>query len=253
MTKKTFIAGNWKLHKTVPEAEELAREIKERLGDFEGGDLLICPPFTALSPVAQVVAGSSIALGGQDLFWEEEGAYTGAVSGAMLKSAGCRYVIVGHSERRQIFGDGNETVNRKLKAALRSGLSPILCVGEPLEKREQKVTKEFLRKQLNGSLQGLSGEEISKLILAYEPIWAIGTGRTATPALAQETHFFLRQLLEAGFSPALARSLRILYGGSVKPENARALIIKEDIDGFLIGGASLKADSFAEIAQVSVL
>lgn len=251
--KKPFIAGNWKLHKTIPEAVRLAEELKESLGDFQGGDLLICPPFTALAPVGEVVNGTSIALGGQDLFWEEEGAYTGAVSGSMLKSAGCRYGIVGHSERRLIFGDSNETVNRKLKAALESGLNPILCVGEPLEKREQKVTKEFLRKQITASLKGLTAEEISRLTVAYEPIWAIGTGRTATPELAQETHFFLRQLLEEGFSRTLARSLRILYGGSVKPENARALILQEDIDGFLIGGASLKADSFAKIAGYSVL
>jgi triosephosphate isomerase len=253
MKKKPFIAGNWKLHKTVPEAVRLAGELEKKLGDFQGGDLLICPPFIDLAPVAEVVERGPIALGGQDLFWEEEGAYTGAVSGTMLKSAGCRYVIVGHSERRQLFGDSNEMVNRKLQAALRSGLTPILCLGEPLEKREQKVTKEYLRKQLAGSLKGLSGEEISKMIIAYEPIWAIGTGRTATPALAQETHFFLRQLLEDIFSPSLARSLRILYGGSVKPENARALIGRKDIDGFLIGGASLKADSFAEIAQLSIL
>ncbi len=248
--RRTLIAGNWKLHKTIPEALQTANEIKRGLYDCNEADVLVCPVFTALSAVADVLAESNIQLGAQDLFWEDSGAYTGEVSGPLLKDAGCRFVIVGHSERRQYFGDTDEVVNKKLHAALRAGLTPILCVGESLEKREQKVTKEFLSKQLEGSVRGLSKDQVGEIVVAYEPIWAIGTGRTATPRIAGEAHRFIRQLFEEDYDAA---GLRILYGGSVKPENARALIAEEDIDGFLIGGASLEADSFIKIAQYSII
>lgn len=251
--RKPLIAGNWKLHKTVPEALELAEELKRELADFTGADILICPPFIDLRPVADILAGSPIALGGQDLFWEDSGAFTGQISGPMLKSAGCGYVIIGHSEMRAYFGDTDEIVNKKLQAAIRSALTPVLCVGESLEKREQKVTKEFLRKQLGADIQGVGREWISRIVVAYEPIWAIGTGRTASPRMAGETHHFIRDLFAEHYDAYIANNLRILYGGSVKPENARALIAEEDIDGFLIGGASLKADSFGKIARYSTL
>jgi len=251
MKRKPFIAGNWKLNKTIPEACDLAGELVESLGRTEGADLLICPPYPALAPVAEILRGSNIALGAQDLFWEESGAWTGAVSGPMLKAAGCRYVIIGHSERRQHFGDTGPVVNRKINAALASGLTPIVCVGEPLEKREQNVTKEFLRKQVDESFCGLAASAIAALLVAYEPIWAIGTGRTATPETAEETQQFIRGLFAERYGDE-AESLRILYGGSVKPGNAGELAAREDIDGFLVGGASLKVADFAGIVQAAL-
>jgi len=248
-----LIAGNWKLNKTIPEALELAGELKRDLYDFKGAELLICPPFTALAPVYEVITGSPIALGAQDFFWEDSGAYTGEVSGPLLKDAGCSYVIVGHSERRAYFGDTDAVVNKKIKAALASDLTPILCVGESLEKREQKVTKEFLRKQLGEDIKGLGPEAVSRLVVAYEPLWAIGTGKTASPQMAGDTHQFIRELFREHYDKLISSNLRILYGGSVKPDNAEALIAQEDIDGFLVGGASLKADSFIKIARYSVM
>ncbi|HOO77558.1 MAG TPA: triose-phosphate isomerase [bacterium] len=249
--RTTLVAGNWKLHKTVPEALELAGQLRESLGNFAGTDLLVCPAFPALKPVADALSGTGIAVGGQDLFYEDTGAFTGEVSGPMLRSAGCAFVIVGHSERRQFFGDTGKTVNRKIGAALASGLVPIVCIGEPLEKREHNVTKEFLRKQVEETFAGLGEAEIDRLVVAYEPIWAIGTGRTATPAIAEETQRFVRELFGIRYGEAAAR-LRILYGGSVKPSNAAELIAGEDIDGFLVGGASLDAASFAGIARACV-
>jgi len=251
--RKPLIAGNWKLQKTIPEAAELAGELKNELVDFTGADLLVCPPFIDLGVVGEEISGSPIELGAQDIFWEDTGAFTGEVSGPMLKSAGCSYVIVGHSERRGYFGDTDEVVNKKLTAAIRSVIIPILCVGESLEKREQKVTKEYLRKQIGASIHGIGYEWISRIVVAYEPIWAIGTGLSASPKMANETHYFIRELFAEHYDDSIAKNLRILYGGSVKPDNARALIAEEDIDGFLIGGASLKADSFATIARYSIL
>lgn len=251
--RNPLIAGNWKLYKTIPEAVELAGELKRDLAGFTGADLLVCPPFIDLVPVAEELSGSSIALGAQDLFWEDSGAFTGAISGPMLKEAGCSYVIVGHSERRAYFGDTDDVVNKKLNAAISSALTPILCIGESLEKREQKVTKEFLRKQLGADIRGIGAELISRIVVAYEPIWAIGTGRTASPQMAGETHHFIRELFAEHYDASIAANLRILYGGSVKPDNARVLIAEEDIDGFLIGGASLKAESFVKIARYSIM
>ncbi len=251
--RKPLVAGNWKLHKAIPEALDLAGALKRDLAGFTGADLLICPPFVDLKPVADLLQGSNISLGGQDLFWEDSGAFTGAISGPMLKSAGCSYVIIGHSERREHFGDTDEIVNKKLKAAIVSALTPILCVGESLEKREQKVTKEFLRKQLGMDIRGIGSEWISRIVVAYEPIWAIGTGMTATPRQAGATHRFIRELFAEHYNDTIAGGVRILYGGSVKPDNARSLIAETDVDGFLVGGASLEAGSFIAIARYSAM
>ncbi|MFH1039323.1 MAG: triose-phosphate isomerase [PVC group bacterium] len=250
---KPLIAGNWKLHKTIPEALELAGALKRDLAACTGADLLVCPPFVDLKPVADLLQGSSIALGGQDLFWEDAGAFTGAISGPMLRSAGCSHVIIGHSERREHFGDTDQIVNKKIRAAITSALTPILCVGESLEKREQKVTKEFLRKQLGLDIRGIGPEWIARIIVAYEPIWAIGTGMTATPRQAGETHRFIRELFAEHYNDSIANNIRILYGGSVKPDNARVLIAEADVDGFLVGGASLDAAAFVAIARCSTM
>ncbi len=247
--RRPLFAGNWKLNKTVPEAVRLAGELKRELADVSSADVLLCPVFTALSAVGDVLAGSPLLLGGQDLYWEKSGAFTGEVSGPLLADAGCRYVIVGHSERRQYFGETDATVNRKAAAALESSLTPVVCVGEPLEKREQGVTQEFIRKQLEEGIRPLGAERVLKLVIAYEPIWAIGTGKTATPRIAQETHAFIRSWLAERFGADLSAGLRILYGGSVKPDNARALMAEADIDGFLVGGASLEAKSFIAIVR----
>jgi triosephosphate isomerase len=247
--RRPLFAGNWKLNKTIPEAVRLAGELKRELGDVSAADILICPPFTALSAVGDVLAGSPLLLGGQDLYWEKSGAFTGAVSGPLLADAGCRCVIIGHSERRQYFGETDAAVNRKAVAALESSLTPVVCVGEPLEKREQGVTKEFIRKQLEEGIRPLGEEKAGKIVIAYEPIWAIGTGKTATPQIAQETHAFIRSWLAERFGPALAAALRLLYGGSVKPDNSKVLMAEADIDGFLVGGASLEAKSFIAIVR----
>ena len=248
-----LFAGNWKLNKTIPEALELAGTLRRELAGLTGCQVLICPPFTALKPVADILVGSPILLGAQDLFWEESGAFTGEISGPLLRDAGCGFVIVGHSERRQFFRETEAIVNRKLKAALRSGLTPILCVGETLEKREHHVTREFLSKQLAEDLKGLDREEAGRLVIAYEPIWAIGTGKTATPEMAGETQAFIRALLSERFGADLGGRIRIIYGGSARPDNVRALMNQPDVDGFLVGGASLKAGSFMEIVRFSLL
>ncbi len=250
---KPLFAGNWKLHKTVSEALELAGAIKSELDGLSEADVLICPPFTALKPVADLLAGSSILLGAQDFFWEDSGAYTGEVSAPLLKDVGCSHVIIGHSERREYFKETDEMINLKLKAALAAGLTPILCVGESLEKREHHVTKEFLSKQLTEDLKGVDREAAEGMVIAYEPIWAIGTGKTATPEIAGETQAFIRTLLADRFDRDLAEGMRIIYGGSAKPDNARALLAHPDVNGFLVGGASLKADSFVEIVRFSLL
>jgi triosephosphate isomerase len=240
-----FIAGNWKMHKTMAEARALAREIRQGLAGNSRPEVALAPPYTALAAVALEIDGSAIALAAQDTFWERQGAYTGAISPLMLQDAGCRYVIVGHSERRQHFGETNHTVNLKLKAVLAAGLRPILCVGETREEREAGRTMARVAEQLAQGLAGLTGVTGETLVLAYEPVWAIGTGLTATPQQAQEVHYYLRgqlpRLLGAG------EDIRILYGGSVTPENAAALLGEPDLDGALVGGASLKADSFLKI------
>jgi triosephosphate isomerase len=247
--KRPLIAGNWKMHMTIPEARELVRGILRAAPEVGGASLVVIPPFTSLSEVAGLLRGTDLKLGGQDLFWEEKGAFTGEVSGPMLRDAGCSHVIVGHSERRQHFGETDETVNRKVRAALRAGLTPILCVGETLEEREAGKTAGKVDVQIDKGLAGFSPEEVRSVILAYEPIWAIGTGRTASPAQAEEVQAHIRGRLEEKYGNGPASCAIILYGGSVKPANSYSLFKEKDIDGFLVGGASLEADSFVGIAR----
>ncbi len=250
--RRKIIAGNWKMYKTVAEAVELAGGLKKELGGFEGCDVVICPTFVCLTEVSKVVAGSCVKLGAQNLYWEAEGAFTGEISGAMVKSTGAQYVIIGHSERRQYFGETNETVSKRIKAALKNGLLPIVCVGENLAEREGGKTFDVVKDHVTGSLAGLTKEEMNKIVLAYEPVWAIGTGKTATSAQAQEVHAYIRKVLAGMFDQEVASATRIQYGGSVKPENAAELMGQADIDGALVGGASLKADSFAAIIKNAV-
>ncbi len=247
--RKAIIAGNWKLNKTSREAMTLVEELKREVLDVEGVDIVVCPPFTALGDVSEVVLDTNIALGAQNVYWQDSGAFTGEVSAPMLKDLGVRYVIVGHSERRQYFGETNETVNKRLRAALSHGLTPIVCVGENLAEREANRTFDVIKDHCGGSLANLTTDEMKKIVLAYEPVWAIGTGKTATPEQAQEVHTYIRQLLGKLFDSEVAQSIRIQYGGSVTPENIVALIAKSDIDGALVGGASLKAPSFAAIVK----
>jgi triosephosphate isomerase len=250
--RRPLIAGNWKMFKIGPEAVKLAKGLKSLVADISGVDVLVAPPFTAIGVVWEVLKGSAIDVGGQDLFWETEGAYTGQVSGPMLKAAGCSHAIVGHSERRQYFGETNETVNRKIKAALQADLIPILCVGESEGEREAEETFSVVKEHLAKGLEGIDPGGLGKLIIAYEPVWAIGTGKTATKEQAQEVHRFIRDWMEKVGGNSIANTLRILYGGSVKPGNIAGLMAMEDIDGALVGGASLDAESFAGIVRGSL-
>jgi len=247
-----IIAGNWKLNKTPHEAILLVSELKREIVDVEGVDIVLCPPFTALADVADALTDTNIALGAQNVFWEDAGAFTGEISAPMLKDLGVTYVIIGHSERRQYFHETNETVNKRLRAALKHGLVPIVCVGENLAQRESNKTFDVIRDHCEGSLSGLSAEEMGKVVMAYEPVWAIGTGKTATPQQAQEVHVFIRQLLGKMFDEETASSVRIQYGGSVTPDNIVSLMAQADIDGALVCGASLKAPSFAAIVKGAI-
>ena len=252
MTKRRpLIAGNWKMFKTGPEAAELASGLKSLVSDITDVDVMVAPAYTAIGVVAEILKGSAIHLGGQDLFWETEGAYTGQVSAPMLKAAGCSHVIVGHSERRQYFGETNETVNRKTKAALQGDLIPVVCVGESEAEREAEETFSVVKAQLAQGLEGIDSVGLQHLIIAYEPVWAIGTGKTATSEQAQEVHRFIRDWVEEVGGNSIATTLRILYGGSVKPENVAGLMAMDDIDGALVGGASLVAESFAALVRLS--
>ena len=235
------------MNKTVPEALSLVRELKERVLDVSDRDILVCPPFTSLFAVFKEIEGSNILLGGQNMFYEERGAFTGEISPLMLKDVGCSYVILGHSERRHIFGEDDELINKKVVSAVKHGLIPILCVGELLEERERGETEKVVERQLRKGLAGLTSSD--DFVVAYEPVWAIGTGRTATPEQAQEVHEFIRGVLSELFGREKADEVRILYGGSVKPENAKGLISMPDIDGALVGGASLNAESFSKIVK----
>jgi triosephosphate isomerase (TIM) len=246
--RRPLIAGNWKMHKTIGEAVALVTELRKQLSDVRDCDMSVAPPFTAVHAVAEKLAGSNIAVAGQDLFWEEKGAFTGQVCASMLKEAGATQVLIAHSERRQFFGETNETSNKRLKAALKAGLVPILCVGETLAEREGGRTGDVVKGQLEGALAGLSPKELTTLVVAYEPVWAIGTGKVATPAQAQEVHALIRAQLRAK-DANWADTVRILYGGSVKPDNARELLSQADIDGALVGGASLDAANFAGIVK----
>jgi len=247
--KKPFIAGNWKLHKTISEAVELTKKINQAVGKEKNAKIAVIPPFTALSEVKKELSKSQVQTGAQDVFWEESGAYTGEVSSSMLKEAGCDFVVVGHSERRQYFGDTDERVNKKIKAALDAGLTPIMCVGETLQERENNNTFDKIKKQINQGLKSLDPEQTKNVIIAYEPIWAIGTGRTATPEQAEEVHAFIRNQLTEMVGKETSSYAIILYGGSVKPKNAFSLIKENNINGALIGGASLKADSFVDVIK----
>ncbi len=247
--RRPVIAGNWKMYKTIAEAVEFIRALKPKVAGANHCEVVVAPPFTALQAVTEAAAGSNIKVSAQDVAWENEGAFTGDVSAPMLREAGCTHVVIGHSERRHIHGETDERVNRKLKAALANGLTPIICVGETLAEREAGRTQEVLERQVTGGFAGLTGPDFSRIIIAYEPVWAIGTGRTATPELAAESHRFLRQLARTQFGENLARAVRILYGGSVKPDNIRGLMSQEEIDGALVGGASLNVDSFSAIVN----
>jgi triosephosphate isomerase (TIM) len=245
MSERTkMIAGNWKMHKTLAEARDLAREIVQGAGRETRVEVVLAPPYTALAAVAAEISGSNVKLCAQDTFWEEKGAYTGAIAPGMLADAGCTHVIVGHSERRQHFGDDDEAVNRKVHAVLAAGLKPILCIGETLGEREDGKTFAVVETQLLNGLAGFPVSEHERLVIAYEPVWAIGTGKTATPAQAQEVHRLIRNLLADTLGTA---NIRILYGGSVTPDNAATLMAEPDLDGALVGGASLKAASFLGI------
>jgi len=246
---KPVVAGNWKMYKTISEARELTAEIVSQAAGLSGASLILIPPFTAIQEVKKTTGDSRVRVGGQDLFWEEEGAFTGEISPCQLREAGCDFVLVGHSERRQIFGETDEMVRKKVLAALRHDLIPIVCLGENLEERKNGQTLNKIKNQLENSLFGLPEEEFKRVILAYEPIWAIGTGQNATPEQAEEVHGYIRQLIADRYGKSLSACAIILYGGSVKPANAFSLIKEKDVDGFLVGGASLNAGSFLGIVR----
>ncbi|MHB8173777.1 MAG: triose-phosphate isomerase [Nitrospirota bacterium] len=251
MFRKPVIAGNWKMNLTVPEALELVRGIIPSCSGKTTVDVVIGPPFTALHATACEIKGKGIGLAAQNMHFEARGAFTGEVSAAMLKDAGCTHVIIGHSERRQYFRETDDWVNKKVKTALSEGLTPIMCIGESLQERESGAALKVIETQLNGGLTGISTGQAGKVILAYEPVWAIGTGKTATPAQAQEVHAFIREKLAGAFGKEAASGIRILYGGSVKPDNIKDLMAMDDIDGALVGGASLKAESFSTLVNYS--
>ncbi len=251
--RKPIIAGNWKMNKTNSEAVALAGDLKRHLSDCTGVDIVICPPFTALSEVAAVVDGSKIDLGAQNIYFVKEGAYTGEISPLMLKDIGCQFIIIGHSERRALFGETNEGVNQKLRTALEYRFTPIVCVGETLQERQADQTFKIIEDQLKGALNGIKAEDMLKAVIAYEPVWAIGTGQTAGPDQAQEVHAFIRGLLKDLYGTEVSEAVRIQYGGSVKPDNIKELISQPDIDGALVGGASLKTDPFVQIVTNSVV
>jgi triosephosphate isomerase len=249
MARLPFIAGNWKMNKTSGEAVELVRQLKASLSGVAGVEVAVAPPFTALQAVQKELEGSSIRLAAQNLFWEEKGAYTGEISPLMLKELGCRYVIIGHSERRQFFGETDEAVNKRMRAALHQGLNPILCIGETLKEREEERAFAVIGNQLQGGLRGITEEEMERVVIAYEPVWAIGTGKTATPEQAEEVHQFIRRSLRDLYPGGIAEGIRIQYGGSVTPDNVKGLMSQKDIDGALVGGASLRPDTFSKIVR----
>lgn len=251
--RRKVIAGNWKMNKNVDESAMLINELKDRLRDVaDGVEVVLCPPFTSLGIASQLLRASRLKLGAQNMHFAEDGAYTGEVSGRMLKSIGCEYVIVGHSERRTYFDESDEIINRKVKKALASDLRPIVCVGETLDERERGLTEVVVTKQIKGVLEDIPLEDLRRLVIAYEPVWAIGTGRNATPQQANDVHKLIRTLISEMHDRSAADSLVIQYGGSVKPDNAADLLGQPDIDGALVGGASLQADSFTSIVKAGV-
>jgi len=244
------MAGNWKMHKTVAESIAMAKELKDLVAGVVDVELLLCPTFVSLYALSAELKGSNIKTGAQNVFWEEKGAFTGEISSQMVKDAGASYAIIGHSERRQYFGETDETVNKRTIAAFSAQVTPIVCVGETLQEREQDITFKVVETQLRGGMKGLSKEQSETAVIAYEPVWAIGTGKTATPAQAQEVHVFIRKVYAEMYGDAAAQKVRILYGGSVKPDNVAELMACPDIDGGLVGGASLEAASFAKLAKL---
>ncbi len=245
--KRPLIAGNWKMFKTISEAVTLVNIIKAGVHKVTDCDIVICPPFTALAAISEIIQDAKIDLGAQNMYSETEGAFTGEISPMMLKDVGCRYVILGHSERRQHFKETNEMINKKVVAALKYNLVPILCLGETLEEREARRAFEIVKQQFDQSLKGLKPEEMERVVIAYEPVWAIGTGRTATPEQAEQMHSYIRRLLNEQYGEAVGEKIAILYGGSVKPDNTAQLMGKPNVDGALVGGASIKAESFIQI------
>jgi triosephosphate isomerase (TIM) len=246
-----IVAGNWKMNKTVAESLALVRELRGLLQGLSGVEVVVAPPFASLHPVAAELSGSALKLAAQNCHWEPSGAFTGEVAAPMLKEVGCTYVIVGHSERRQLFGETDETVNRRSQAVVGVGMLPIVCVGETLQEREAARTLEVVSRQVKGALAGFSAEQVARFVLAYEPVWAIGTGRNATSAQAQEVHAAIRAQLASLYDGGTASRVRIQYGGSVKPDNAAEILRQPDGDGALVGGASLKADSFLGIIKAA--
>ncbi len=249
MPRKKLIAANWKMYKTPDQTCEFFRNFLPLVWDHTRDEIAICPPYIDIPTAVEAAKDSSVGIGAQNMFWEKEGAYTGEISTAMILAAGCKYVIIGHSERRQYFGETDDTVNKKLKVALDAGLIPIVCVGEVLEEREAGLTGDVLRRQCTNAFREISAERAAKMVVAYEPVWAIGTGKTATPQIANEAHLVIRAEAETAFGKDFSDKLRILYGGSVKPDNAKALMSQDEIDGALVGGASLDPKSFAAIVR----
>ncbi len=247
--RKPVIAGNWKMHNTISESLELVRGIKDNVSDVADVEIVVAPVYTALASVAAELKDSNINVASQNIFWEEKGAFTGEIAPNMIKDAGCSHAIIGHSERRQYFGETDETVNKRVKSALAAGLVPILCVGETLEEREAGSTIKVVETQIKGGLVDISTEDMAKIIIAYEPVWAIGTGKTASPDQAEDVHKNIRAIVEDIYDSAISGGVRILYGGSVKPENVDELMAQPDIDGALVGGAALKADSFVRLVK----
>ena len=246
-----FIAGNWKMYKTVAETVKYVKEFRGLVKDFTNVEIVLAPPFTALHAAAEAARNSNVGIAAQDMHWEREGAFTGEISAAMIRETGAEYVIIGHSERRTLFGETDAMVNRKLGAAFTGGLTPIVCIGETLDQRERNETLDVLDRQIKSGLDGVTSEQLARLVLAYEPVWAIGTGRNATPAQAGEAHSHIRQRLRQWFGVDAADRCRVIYGGSVKPENARDLVGQADVDGALVGGASLDIRAFFDIISKS--
>ncbi len=249
MPRKKLIAANWKMYKTPDQTSEFFRNFLPLVWEQTRDEIAVCPPYIDIAAAVDAAKDSNVGIGAQNMFWEKEGAYTGEISAGMILAAGCKYVIIGHSERRQYFGETDDTVNKKLKVALDAGLIPIVCVGEVLEEREAGLTGDVLRRQCTNAFRGISGERAAKMVVAYEPVWAIGTGKTATPEMAADAHALIRAEAAKAFGDDYSKGLRILYGGSVKPENAKALMSQEEIDGALVGGASLDPKSFAAIVK----
>ena len=249
--KTPFICGNWKMYKTVAETVKYVKEFRSLVKGFTGVEIVLAPPFTALHTVAEAARNSRIGVAGQDVYWEREGAFTGEVSAGMLKEAGAEYVIIGHSERRRLFHETDETVNKKLMAALGADLTPIVCIGETLDERERNETLAVLDRQIKAGLDGLTGDQVASLVVAYEPVWAIGTGRNATPEQAGEAHAHIRSRFRQWFGGQAADQCHVIYGGSVKPDNIHELVMLPDVDGALVGGASLDVRAFAAIVARS--